>query len=146
MLWSHYGAKHRRICLGFDLKKDLARKVKYEDRRIRAKLDEQRNPLKLDKTLQDLLLCKKFRHCQYEQEIRVIVPLKEAVKDGQMHFYPLNDNLQLTEVILGPLCSESLDAVRRLTRTQHPHAVVFKARLGFKFFKVVPDERTVPRC
>lgn len=145
VLWSHYGAKHRGICLGFNLKKDLAQKVKYEDRRILAKLEEQGNPLKLDKTLQDLLLCTKFRHWQYEQELRVIVPLKQAVQEGSLYFYPFNDNLQLVEVILGPLCSESLNAVRRLTRTQYPHAVAFKARLGFKFFKVVPDERTVPR-
>jgi Protein of unknown function (DUF2971) len=145
VLWSHYGAKHRGICLGFNLKKDLAQRVRYEDRRIRAELEERGSPFKIDRELQDLLICTKFRHWQYEKELRVIVPLEEVVKEGPLHFYLFNDNLQLAEVILGPKCSESLDAVRRLARTQHPHVVVFKARLGFKFFNVVPDKSTVAR-
>ena len=143
VLWSHYGDKHRGMCLGFNIKKELVQKIRCEDRRIGTELEKRRNPFKIDKSLQDLLICTKFRHWQYEKELRVIVPLKQAIKEGLMHFYLFNDSLQLAEVILGPKCGELLDAVRRLTRTQYPDAAVFKARLGFKFFNVVPDKRTV---
>ena len=145
VIWSDYGDKHRGICLGFNLKEDRAQKVRYEDRRIRAELDERGSPFQIDSMLQELLICTKSRHWQYEKELRVILPLKEATKEGPMHFYAFNHDLQLVEVILGPKCSKSLDTMRQLTRTQHPHAVVFNARLGFKFFNVVPDRRTVAR-
>jgi Protein of unknown function (DUF2971) len=145
VLWSHYGSRHRGICLGFDLRRSLAREVRYADERILTKLGDGPNPLSLDEELQEALLCTKFRHWHYEEEVRVFVALKDAIKEGQLHFYAFDSNLQLTEVILGPQCPLSLDAVRRLTRVQHPHAVTFKARLAFKFFKVVPDETTCSR-
>ena len=31
VLWSHYAAKHRGICLGFDLKRECTQHVQYED-------------------------------------------------------------------------------------------------------------------
>jgi len=118
-------------------------RVRYEDRRIRAELEERGSPFKIDKALQDILICTKFSHWKYEKELRIIVPLEETAMEGSMHFYRFSENLHLAEVILGPKCSESLDAVRRLIRTQYPDAVVFRARLGFKFFNVVPDKRTM---
>ena len=141
VLWSHYGSRHRGICLGFDLKRKIAQKVSYEDERILATLESEGE---LSENLQDVLLRTKFRHWQYEEESRVFVSLDDVLREDKLHFYEFDDNVRLTEVVLGPQCSLSLDAVRRLTRTQHPHAVVFKARLAFKSFAVVPDERTVP--
>jgi hypothetical protein len=38
----------------------------------------------------------------------------------------------------------SLDDVRRQTGALYPGATVIRARLASKFFKVVPDEETVP--
>src|SRR5262249_32150283 len=34
VLWSHYGAKHTGICLGFDVEKSILRHVKYQSSRI----------------------------------------------------------------------------------------------------------------
>lgn len=145
VLWSHYGAKHRGVCLGFDLKKTRSLSVQYEDKRIPDKLGENGDPLKINEKTQKRLVRTKFRHWEYEEEHRVLVPLKKAVNEGMLHFCRFDSTLKLAEVILGPQCSLSLDSVREFTQTHHPHAVVFRARLAFKFFKVVPDERTVSK-
>ncbi|MCH9051058.1 MAG: DUF2971 domain-containing protein, partial [Proteobacteria bacterium] len=90
VLWSHYGDKHRGICLGFNLMRDCAQEVQYEDERILANLGEEGDPLILNKELQDLLLRTKYRHWQYEKELRVFVPLEGAITEGSMHFCPFD--------------------------------------------------------
>ena len=144
VLWSHYGSKHRGVCLGFNLRQHLVNKVEYQSDRILASLGDQPDPLTLNDDLQNLLLCTKFRHWEYEEEYKVFLPLENVIKEGRLHFRAFDNDLDLAEVILGPQCTLSLDSVRRLTRALHPHAVTFKARLAFKFFAIVPDERTVP--
>jgi len=143
VLWSHYASKHKGICLGFDLIRSLAEDVTYVDKRLLATVDDP--PAAIDKDLQKKLLCTKFQHWHYEQEVRCFIPLKHATKEGNLHFFPLIDPLlRLSEVILGPECQLSLAAVRRLTSALHPGAVTFGSRLAFKFFNVVPFEPSVP--
>ncbi len=144
VLWSHYGVKHRGVCLGFNLRRSYANKVTYQEKRIPTELESTEDPYRLDYKIGKSLLCTKFRHWQYEEEHRVFVKLDGAVKEGNLHFRSIDQNLQLAEVILGPQCSVSLKSVRQLTQTLHPKAVAFKARTAFKFYKVVPDGRTVP--
>lgn len=144
VLWGHYGEKHRGICLGFNLKRVQTHKVKYEADRIPARLGMQGDLPKIDENLKNLLLCTKFEHWAYEEEYRVFVPLNKADKEGMLYFWKFGQLLDLAEVILGPRCNVSLKSVRQLTEAHHPHVVTFKARPAFKFFKVVPDKRTVP--
>ncbi len=144
LLWGHYGAKHRGICLGFDLKRDSAHEVKYEAERLPEELVDLENSSKLDDDLKELLLVTKFQHWDYEKEYRYFVQLSNAVREGNLHFYPCDENLRLVEVILGARCDMSLNSVRELTGTHHPNAVTFKAGPANKFFKVVPDMKTVP--
>jgi hypothetical protein len=117
VLWSHYGAKHRGICLGFDLKRSRAQRVRYKDKRLLSELNNKGDPLSLDAKLQEALLCTKFGHWQYEEEYRVFVKLEDAIQEGRLHFCHFDDDLRLVEVILGPQCNLSLDAVRHLTQT-----------------------------
>lgn len=144
VLWSHYGAKHRGVCLGFNLQRSRAQTVRYEHERLLLKINESGEPTDLDPELRDLLLSTKFRHWEYEQEVRVFLPLDQAQQEGALHFYPFNEDLQLAEVILGPQCTLSLDAVRALTTAKYPEVTTFRARLGWKWFSVVPQESTVP--
>jgi Protein of unknown function (DUF2971) len=144
VLWSHYGAKHRGICLGFNLRRDLAQKVQYNDKRILAKLGDDASPDSLSETLQNQLLCTKSAHWDYEEEVRVFVPLDSTDREGSLYFRSFDADLELAEVILGPNCGVSLDAVRRLVAATNQQAVAFRSRLAFKFFSVVPSEKTVP--
>jgi hypothetical protein len=144
VLWSHYGAKHRGICLGFDVPRDSVQKVQYEDERLLASLGDGGDPLELDADLRQKLLCTKYRHWEYEREYRRFVPLEEAILEGRLHFVSFGKDLELAEVVLGPQCLISLDRVRDLVKSRYSKAVVFQSRLAFKFFHVVPKENTVP--
>jgi hypothetical protein len=145
VLWSHYGAKHHGVCLGFNLLKKDAQQVKYKDERILSSLDDSdEKPERISKELQKLLLCTKFRHWEYEKETRIFVRLEDSQKEGNLYFRSFGKDLELAEVILGPQSNLSLEATKALVLASCPKAVVFKARLAYKFFKVVPQESTVP--
>lgn len=144
VLWSHYGSKHRGICLGFNvLRSSQMQQVQYEDERILVNLSDSAELTSLDGDLQDLLIRTKFRHWHYEEEWRRFVTLDGLPKEGNNHFYSFDETIQLAEVILGPLCQVSLSAVQKLTWALDPNVSVIKARLAEKFFKVVPAEETV---
>jgi hypothetical protein len=144
LLWSHYAAKHRGICLGFNVPRDQLEKVTYQDDRLRAELDANADPLQLPPDLQQALRCTKYRRWEYECEYRRFVPLETATQEGRLHFVPFGPGLELAEVILGTECVLSLDTVRDMVGPRHASAVVFQARLEFKGFHIVPQERTIP--
>jgi hypothetical protein len=144
VLWSHYGAKHRGIGLGFDVDGHFLQKVRYEDQRIRRDLGDSGDTSQLGPQDKQLLLYTKYKHWEYEEEFRSFVPLKDSIKEGRLHFHPFDKDLKLVEVILGHQCDLSLDAVRDLTQRHYQNVTTFKARLAFKSFDVVPNEKTVP--
>ena len=144
VLWSHYGDKHRGVCLGFDLARDLAEEVQYEDTRVRVEVPENVQPEDLDEGLQALIRRTKFSDWKYEAEQRVMVPLADATKAGSLYFHPFGPNLRLAEVILGPRCSLPLHDIRSLVDKLYPGATTISARLAFGHFAVVPKESTVP--
>jgi len=142
VLWSHYGAKHHGICLGFDLERKPPKRVVYQDERIVTNFGGLSSK-DVDKNLSELLLCTKFKHWEYEEEYRLLLQLKDAVEEGGLYFHPIGKGLDLKEVILGPLCSLPLNEIRKLADARQPGTTVFKSRLAFKSFDVVPDERSV---
>lgn len=144
VMWSHYGEKHRGICLGFDVLRSEVDAVKYDDKRVRAALDADADPNNLPSDLQGVLRRTKCHEWQYELEQRMFVPLSVALEVGSLHFRPFDEKLQLAEVILGPNCVESLEDVRRIVARHCSAARTYKARLAWQHFKVVPMERSVP--
>ncbi len=145
VLWSHYGEKHCGVCLGFNLPKEKVQEVKYVDKRLLVNLDRNHSPWKLEKNLRDLLRRTKSSYWGYESEHRFFMRLTDAIAEGHLHFWPISDDLLLQEVILGPQCELDTGVVRKLVNTHHSGAVTFKARLAFKSFEVVPDNRTISR-
>jgi hypothetical protein len=91
VLWSHYGAKHRGICLGFNLRKTLVEKIQYEQKRISIGKGSLRS---LNDAVKKQLLCTKFSHWEYESEYRAFIPLADAIKEAGLYFWkfdlPLN--------------------------------------------------------
>ncbi|RMS85066.1 DUF2971 domain-containing protein [Pseudomonas savastanoi] len=143
VMWSHYGKKHTGICLGFNVCRSMVQQVSYQDERILAALGPKTIPDELSEELQQQLLCTKSGGWRYEEEHRRFVNLKDASTDGSLHFWPISGDVQLAEVILGPLCKAPIESVRKSVKSHFPTAVVFKARLAFQSFKIVPDARTV---
>lgn len=146
VLWSHYAAGGRGMALGFDIDRTLGTRgvleVRYEDNKMRALGDD---PDPISKEFQELLLVTKFKHWEYEEELRAFVDLSTTVKEDGRRFYPFAEKLRLREVILGPLCPASFDAIKTLVHVTNAGVLVSKARLGFKFFEVKEDYRYPPQ-
>lgn len=145
VLWSHYATRHKGICLGFDLRRSIVQFVEYADQRLRGRLVKSRdNRIVIPEDIQDRLCRTKSDDWRYEQEIRVFVELEKAKTEGGLYFWPFNSDMRLAEVILGPRCDNKLSTISALVAVTSPDAVVFKARLAFKSFRVVLDGRTRP--
>ncbi len=144
VMWSHYAMKHRGVCLGFNIPRSLLQQVQYEDQRLRDELEKNPDPTTIPEDLQALLLRTKYSGWKYEDEYRRFITLADAIPEGRLHFMPFGSELQLAEVILGEQCDHGLEAVRALLASRYSGVITFRARLAFKWFKVVPNELTIP--
>jgi hypothetical protein len=140
VLWSHYASKHRGMCLGFDIRDDLALSIQYSDGKERIPLEfKEGDPAKgFTQQFVDRLLTTKYEHWRYEDEVRTLVQLDASTAEDGSYFYSFSDDLVLREVVLGPLCKIPLDAVYFLVRSLYADVVaVRKAELAYKWFSVV---------
>ena len=144
VLWSHYANKHKGICLGFDVDEANLKDVEYREDLILPELQGDTIVENLNKSLRGLLIKTKYKHWEYEDERRLFISLDNKEKYDGLYFLNFGETLKLREVVLGPLCSLNLRHVRATVNHHHSGVTTFKARLAFKFFKVVPDARTVP--
>lgn len=144
LLWSHYAAKHRGICLGFNVPKINLEKVRYRDKRIFAKLGIGQDPGMLPASLQKALRVTKYKGWNYEKEYRRFIPLAETLREGRLHFVRFGAGLELAEVILGDRCDASVESIKEFVSIKYPNAEVFSARLKFaEKFRIVPKESTI---
>ena len=141
ILWSYYAEKHKGVCLGFDVKSDLVKNVIYEQDRAMVDFDKTDDSFVVDDTLRERLLLTKSIHWEPEDEVRIIVDLSKAKRDGQLYFRSFDSDMVLTRVILGPNCALDPHAVTELVRVRHPRAIVFRSRAEFGKFRVVFNER-----
>ncbi|MER9076270.1 DUF2971 domain-containing protein [Mesorhizobium sp. M0904] len=144
LLWSHYAGKHTGICLGFDVPRNVVTKVIYEGKRRRGITLDGTSPDGLSDMVKELLIKTKFEHWAYEAEHRMILNLKKMNEEGSLHFKDFESDLDLSEVILGPLCPISLPRIRELVRSRFSDDVrVYKTRPAYGGYVVVPDEKSV---
>jgi len=100
-------------------------------------------PIAISPEMQRLLLRAKCREWAYERERRMFVPFDQAVESGNLKFRLFDNRLRLREIILGPKCINDVLDVRDLA-ARHRGVRIFKARLAWNHFKVVPVESSVP--
>ncbi|MDB5435478.1 MAG: hypothetical protein JWR47_1735, partial [Phenylobacterium sp.] len=98
LLWSHYGERHRGMCLGFDIPDTLVHSVRYVAARGSAKLlariDADEAGDIAAEAMQDLLFMK-FKGWEYEDEVRAFVRL-DRDESGE-YFQDFSDELRLRE-------------------------------------------------
>lgn len=140
LMWSHYGERHKGICLGFEVQGDLLRSIAYKRSRIQLAQWKDENSVNPPAKLKEMFLCTKFIDWKYEDERRVVLPIKSLTKDGDLYFKPFDDTLKLVEVIAGHRCCVGWKpiierAVNGLQST--PKLKLTKARLAFRKFEVV---------
>src|SRR5229473_3068186 len=132
LLWSHYADKHRGMCLGFDVDDRALIPVNYVNDRSALKMP-------LTKESADELLFTKYLDWKYEEELRNWFQFDNR-EDGH-YFYPFDGFVQLTEVIAGPLCTETEDRINEALKDYPKRVSVIKARLAFKTFRVVKNKK-----
>lgn len=141
VLWSHYADKHKGICLGFDVPDNLLKEVKYELRRLSIKIGKDGEKGIIDEDIIENLLCTKFRQWNYENEERIIVPLSKAYQENDLYFVCFDDNLKLKEVVVGAQCNTKKAELEKLILANLKDVEFIKARLAFKTFRVVRNNK-----
>lgn len=144
VMWSHYASQHRGICLGFNVRRTTVHKVEYKDRRLRAELDDTVTVPTLTEEQKAMLMRTKCHEWKYEREHRRFILLDESILDNGLHFCSLDNDIHLAEVVLGAHCPEQVSKLRYITEELYTDVRVFRARLAWKHFKVVPKESSVP--
>lgn len=136
VLWSHYGDKHRGVCLGFDVPDSLLGEVAYLSKR--SPLDGLLEQMKSAQP--GPLFRTKFEHWRYEGEIRRLVKLDEALEVNGHHFWPFGANLELKEVVAGGRCDVEESALQRALGARVRGVTLTQARLAFTKFEVVTQK------
>lgn len=144
VIWSHYADKHHGMALGFDVQDDYVAPIKYRANRLPVKFKKKNKRGGLDSDFVYDLLHTKYKHWKYEDEIRLHVDLNKCDTENGLQFTSFEDvGLELKEVILGHSCNSKLARTRKLVNSTYKNIKVFKARLAFRRFAVVPNRRTL---
>ena len=139
MLWGHYGDKHKGICLGFDIEDKHIEKIHYSTEKLKPEIDMNKKNGGLTIEIVKKLLCWKYKGWEYEDEVRIIVQLKERDSSG-FYFTDFKGNMELKEIILGHRSNLKLEQVAKYLCSYKTEVSVFKSRIAFKKYEVVRDE------
>ncbi len=141
VLWSHYGDKHRGICLGLEIcEEDRAKAYPAQYTKNRRLIDFELSPHNTPNELNGLvrgMLLTKYKDWAYENEVRMFEPVDDSEK---FSFKTLDNKLQLKEVILGARCSdETKEQIENLV-VQYPGPPrVFRAQLAPDRFEMIEE-------
>ncbi len=139
VLWSHYGDRHRGLCLGFDLLDDWIFDVSYEGERLKEEIESEL--LERDhETLGHKLLITKYEHWRYEDEVRMVLNLNDSVHEKGMYFLPFCNALYLREVIIGARRDLSPKDVRKVISSQDNNVRLTQGRLAFRSYRIVKNQ------
>jgi hypothetical protein len=92
----------------------------------------------LNEATANRLVFTKYKHWEYEEEIRQWVTLDE--KSGQHYFYKFGNPIRLVEVIIGAGCPVSRRKLLDCLAANHPGVRLVKARTAYDALKVIEDE------
>ena len=111
LLWSHYGASHTGVCLGFDIPEgapgeNFDTDVLYQPNVIKIRKED------IDEDFVYRTLRTKHESWSYEQEVRMFVQINDPPDPKGLRWMDFGPNLELKEVIMGSQCTpEDSDAV-----------------------------------
>ena len=141
VLWSHYGDKHRGICLSFEIPGNRLTEVQYKVGLQKLNISSKETTQHVINKALDELRYTKFKDWEYEKEYRLFVKLALAKKQGEYHFIPFSDQLRLVEVILGPSCTTPADQIKDIVGSYEDKVWVSRSRIAFSKFGVTKDHR-----
>jgi len=143
VLWSHYADKHKGMALGFDIPDEYASVINYSPERVPVAYVNNDPSQGIEPEYVAAITSTKYKHWEYENEVRMHIRLDEGTEEGGLYFMPFSSELELKEVVLGHNCPITIERVRTLLSNADHTAKVIKARLAFKTFQVVTNQRYV---
>lgn len=132
VLWSHYADKHRGLCLGFDIPDQFAKKVTYLGRRLKAEIE--------NASISDAgykLITTKYKHWQYENEVRLIFPLTHVQREGLNYFVSYCDLLTLREIVVGVRSKITDQDLLASLSPEDADVSIIRARLAPRSYQVL---------
>ncbi len=72
LLWSHYGDRHRGMCLGFNLADQYIMPITYSADRLKLDIERRFSEGTLDESIMRQILTTKFQDWAYEAKLTVI--------------------------------------------------------------------------
>lgn len=147
LMWSHYGEKHRGICLGFDVLDELTRPVEYihDVQTAGNMIVERREDFSVEEgaKIVDLQCGAKYDGWCYEQEVRI--HLRRNEKDGKtgQYFREFSERLVLKEVIAGVRFPYSKKLIQDALSgySGQEEVTILKGRRSTQNFAIVLDEK-----
>ncbi len=134
LMWSHYADRHRGLALGFDVDPQILREVSYKKNRPTL------NPNTIGVEIPDRLLFTKYAGWSYEREARIYTSLEDRDPKTGLYFGDFGEQLVLREAIAGPRCKVTKQELCEAAGSTNMVKLT-KARLAFKSFRVVTDQR-----
>jgi hypothetical protein len=108
LLWSHYGASHKGICLGFDIPEGEPGDNYDTDVLYQPNLLQIRRPEDVNFDLANRLFRTKHESWSYEQEVRMLVNLTDPPDAEGLNWIEFGPTIVLKEVIIGAQCDPHL--------------------------------------
>jgi hypothetical protein len=144
LMWSHYGERHRGICLGFDVPDENTQEVKYvQDVLVAGNLDDV--PLEERRTILHRLYWTKYGGWSYEEEIRLNASRDEMDEETGKYFVNFSEQLKLQEVIAGVRFSMSRGPIEDALKGYSEDVKIVKAGCSVKRFEIIIDDHGFDR-
>jgi hypothetical protein len=86
-------------------------------------------------------LLTKFEAWRYEDEVRLFLDLREDQRRGDLYFADFDENIQLSQIILGPRCSITSSEIEAAVSIYPVPITVVQATLSPNAFEVIEDSR-----
>lgn len=138
LLWSHYADRHKGVALEFEIPNEFINEISYFPERLVLDIDKKLSVSGLDEKDVQCLLTTKFKHWEYENEVRVFLRISECIPENGLWFYGIGNEIKLVGIVYGPLCQLlERDIASRLSKGKT--LSLTKARLAFKTFSVVKN-------
>jgi hypothetical protein len=146
LMWSHYGEKHKGLCLGFDVRDEFTRPINYihEVQAVGNLTVERREDFSVEQgtKVADLQAGAKYDGWCYEQEVRIHLSRSETDEETGLYFREFNEHLVLKEVIAGVRFPYSKKLIQDalLGYTGQEAVSILRARRSIHTFQIVLDE------
>lgn len=139
LLWSHYAERHRGMVLEFEIQDEDCFDINYEPNRFLVDLQQHARTGGFNETDLTYFLATKFKHWEYEDEVRTFCKLDAATKDCDFYFEAFSDSLKLVRVFIGSTCAVTDDEISKALPLGQQLAVV-NTMLSFQSYAIEIDK------